>query len=119
MHIDWDHDDRPTWEVTVDFFADCAWDHLDRVRLADEIEGTGLARRAAVSTTAMPLGLTARLRVKAENPGRAATAGVTATEIAAARLGIPLKAVTCRSAVAQPIVPARSDGRSTAHQRQI
>lgn len=101
MHIDWDHDVRPSWEVAIDFSTESAWDPLDRARLADEIEGTGLARQAAVSTGANPLDLEARLRLKAEDSERAATAGVAVTETAAARLGIPLKAVACRSAVAR------------------
>lgn len=101
MHIDWEHDDRPTWEVMVDFVTGCAWDHLDRARLADEIVGTGIARHAAVSAAAPSLNIAARLRLKAEDAEHAAAAGVQVTETAAARLGLPLKAVTCRSAVAR------------------
>lgn len=100
MHIDWDHDDRPTWEVLIDFATDCAWDHLDRARMADELEVTGIARHAAISAAALSLDVTARLRLKAEDSERAAEAGVEVMETAAARLGIPLRAVTCRSAVA-------------------
>lgn len=100
MQIDWDHDDRPTWAVIVDFTTECAWDHLDRRRLADELTGTRIARDAKVSAGELPLDATARLRLKAEDFERAARTAVMVTETAAARLGTPLAAVACRSASA-------------------
>lgn len=100
MHIDWHHDERPAWEVVVSFATGCAWDHLDRTRLAEELSAAGAARHATVSAAAQPLAYIAHLRLKAEDSVQAATTGVELTDAAAARLGIPLMAVTCESVVA-------------------
>lgn len=90
MHIDWDRDHRPAWDIALHWRTLVTWDEHDRARLAKVLEATGKARHVAVVADGERPACRLRLRLKAESGPEAMYLAVVVMETAAEELGITL-----------------------------
>lgn len=90
MHVDWDHDHRPAWDVALRYRTATTWDDLDSKRLARELLATGRARRTEATALDDEHHCSVRLRVRAETWADAAPTALAVVEAAVASLGIAI-----------------------------